>query len=202
MIRITLTFPIFLLPFLLYSTSKTTILDTTGRPLRHNSMYYILPSTPGHGGGLKMTPKNKTSPCPLYVSQHDHEIYPGLPVWFLPTNSKDTQITASTDYNILFNALNPCLESAAWQLVTETVTRKRYVVTGGAIGNPGEKTVYSWFQIEKAGQGKFEYKIMFCPNVCPSCMLRCGHLGVYAQDDGNILLGVTGRALLISFKKA
>ncbi|XP_074276433.1 miraculin-like [Silene latifolia] len=165
-------------------------------------MYYILPSSPGHGGGLQISPRNRTSPCPLYVTQHNVEIYPGLPVWFLPTNPKDTQITASTDYNILFNVVNPCLESAVWQLVQEAGTRKRYVATGGDIGNPGNKTVYSWFQIEKAGAEKYEYKIVFCPSVCPSCMLRCGHLGVFVEKDGSLFLGVAGRALLISFKKA
>ncbi|XP_021746649.1 kunitz trypsin inhibitor 2-like [Chenopodium quinoa] len=182
------------------------VFDTKGRPLRAKSRYYILPVAQGQGGGLTMSPKNRTTFCPLHVAQEDQEIYPGLPVWFLPKDSSQRVVTLSSDLNILFNTVNICLQSAGWQLIVDHTMRRKYVTTGGAIGNPGEETISSWFSIEKAGRGvnidDYHYMIVYCPNVCQFCMVMCGHVGVFVQEDGSRLLGLTDRPLHVMFKKA
>ncbi|XP_010683390.2 kunitz trypsin inhibitor 5 [Beta vulgaris subsp. vulgaris] len=199
----------FLLLFLSPSwgnAADTSVLDTEGRPLRAKSRYYILPASQGQGGGITVSQKNQTTLCPLYVSQESQEIYLGLSVWFLPSKHNQRLIYISSDINILFNMVNMCLQSAAWKLTIDHTTWRKYVATGGAIGNPGEETVSSWFKIEKVKSGSYEYdynyKIMYCPNVCSFCMVICGDVGVFVQDDGTRLLGLSDRPFYVMFKKA
>lgn len=182
------------------------VLDTKGRPLRSHSRYYILPANQGQSGGLTISPRNRTSICPLYVAQEFHQVYPGLPAWFLPSDSRQRLISLSSDVNILFNIVNICLQSAGWRLTIDNATMRRYVATGGAIGNPGEETLSSWFKIEKV-QGSnneygYRYKIVFCPNVCTFCMVMCGDVGIFVQEDGTRLLGLSQHPLYVMFKKA
>ncbi|KNA22880.1 hypothetical protein SOVF_029880 [Spinacia oleracea] len=196
----------FLLPCGNAGAAGNAVLDTNGRPLRARSRYYIVPVAHGQGGGLTMLSKNTTSFCPLYVVQ---EMYPGLPVWFLPNNPRQRLVTLSSDLNILFNAISNCLQSVGWQLTVDHTTGRKYVATGGAIGNPGEETVSSWFNIEKVrtigrrgNESGNHYKIVFCPNVCEFCMVMCGDVGVFVQEDGTRLLALTDRPLHVMFKKA
>ena len=183
------------------------VLDTKGRSLKANSMYYILPATQGQGGGLMMLPRNRTSHCPHYVSQLNLDIFPGLPLWFLPENPKQKRVSISSDVNILFNVVNSCLQSAAWQIIVDRATKRKYVGTGGVIGSPGEETVRSWFKIEKVkrnryGLYQYDYKIVYCPNVCSFCMVMCGDIGVFVLEDGSRFLGLSDHPFYVMFKKA
>ncbi|KAL2903888.1 Kunitz trypsin inhibitor 2 [Bienertia sinuspersici] len=193
------------LPVLFSIATDTDVLDIKGHPLRAHSRYYILPVNVGEGGGLTILPKNRTSICPLYVAQEKLQVYAGLPVWFLPIDPKQHHVSLSSDLNILFNVVNICLQSAAWRLTLDCATGRRYVATGGAIGNPGEETLSSWFKIEKVESSYLygnHYKIVFCPSVCRFCMVMCEDVGVLVQEDGTRLLGLSQHPLYVMFKKA
>ncbi|XP_010683193.2 kunitz trypsin inhibitor 5 [Beta vulgaris subsp. vulgaris] len=187
----------------LTSTADTTaVLDINGRPLQAGCNYYILPVIRGRGGGLTMTSKNATELCPLYVAQEDHEVSNGLPLKFYPVNPKDKRISLSSDLNFVFDAATTCVQSTGWSLTIEMETGRRYVGTGGEIGNPGVETVDNWFKIEKDGSGKYYYKIVYCPGVCNFCKVMCGDVGVFIEKDGRRLLGFSDQPLLVMFKKA
>ncbi|KAK9750771.1 hypothetical protein RND81_02G220800 [Saponaria officinalis] len=184
------------------TTATTAVLDINGHPLKPNTPYYILPVIRGRGGGLTMSPKNTTSPCPLYAAQEPQEISQGKPLKLYP--SQKTQIiTLSTDLNIVFSAFAAyCRQSTGWQLRHDDQTERRYVGLGVVTGAPGVATVSNWFKIEKSGSGVHDYKIVFCPSVCNFCKVLCGDIGVFVEGDGRRLLGFSGQPLLVMFKKA
>lgn len=178
--------------------------DINGHPLKPKYSYHILPVIRGRGGGLTLTPKNKTEPCPLFVAQENHEISNGLPLKFYPVNPKDKKVSLSFDLNIVFDASTICVQSTGWKLSIDEVSGRAYVGTGGMIGNPGLESVDNWFKIEKAGKGNYYYyKIVFCPSVCKFCKVMCGDIGVFVEDDGSRLLGFRNeQPLLVVFKRA
>lgn len=183
------------------SAATTTVLDINGHPLRADTEYFILPVFRGRGGGLTLLPKNDTASCPLFVGQEFQEISSGLPIKLFPVNPKQKLISLSSDLNFVFEAASICITSNTWQLVLEEETGRRLVGSSGSRGNPGVKTVSNWFKIEKAGSGKFDYKIVYCPSVCNFCKVMCGDLGVFIEKDGRRLLGFTDQPLLVMFKK-
>ncbi|KNA12470.1 hypothetical protein SOVF_125760 [Spinacia oleracea] len=196
-----------ILLFLSLSPPTTTaanpaVLDINGHPLRPRSNYYILPVVRGRGGGLTMLSKNTTEVCPLYVAQENHEVSNGLPLKFYSVNPKDTKIFVSTDLNFVFDASTICVQSNTWELTIDEETGRRYIGVGGEIGNPGVQTVSNWFKIEKAGSGKYDYKIVYCAGVCNFCKIMCGDIGAFVEEDGRRLLGFSGQPLLVRFKKA
>ncbi|KAJ4759603.1 Kunitz-type trypsin inhibitor [Rhynchospora pubera] len=174
------------------------VYDTDGHPLHPGKQYYILPVIRGHGGGLTMMPHHNHL-CPLYVAQENMEVKRGLPLIFRPANSKDKVVHLSSDLNIEFAAVTTCVMTTAWRLGdVEAPTSKRYVITGGFIGNPGQETVSNWFKIEKLGNK--EYKLVFCPSVCKTCKVLCGDVEVL-NEGGKRLLGLGDESFPVMFKK-
>ncbi|XP_021741083.1 kunitz trypsin inhibitor 2-like [Chenopodium quinoa] len=185
------------------AVKTTPILDINGRPLETGSNYYILPVIRGRGGGLTISPKNATESCPLYVAQENHEVSNGLPLKLYTTNPNEKRIPLGSDVNIVFDAASSCVQSTGWTLAFDEATGKQHVGTGGTIGNPGVDTLSNWFRILKGGNGKYDYKISYCPGVCIFCTVMCGDVGVFIGEDGTRFLGLTDdRPLLVRFKKA
>ncbi|XP_021722895.1 kunitz trypsin inhibitor 2-like [Chenopodium quinoa] len=186
------------------TAANTAVLDIDGHPLQANTNYYIFPVIRGRGGGLTLAPKNSTQPCPLYVAQDNLELSKGLPLKFYPVNPKDRRIPLSTDLNIVFDVSSICVQSTGWKLTRFDETQRSYVGISGTIGNPSAQTLSNWFRIDKAGTGKYDYKIVFCPSVCELCRPICGELGVFIQKDGKRFLGLpfNDQPLLVKFKKA
>ncbi|KAJ8441339.1 hypothetical protein Cgig2_024851 [Carnegiea gigantea] len=151
----------------------------------------------GRGGGLTLLPQNDTASCPLYVGQKRHEVSNGLPLELFPVNPKQKLIALSSDLNFVFDASTICITSTGWRLTVEEATGRRLVGISGTIGNAGLKTVHNWFKIEKAGSGKYDYKIVYCPSVCSFCKVLWGNVGVFVEKDGRRLLGFTDQPLLM-----
>lgn len=153
-----------------------------------------------------MLPMNNT--CPLYVAQETHEISCGLPLKSYPKDPKRNKIPVDMDTNIVFDdghGSSICVKhsNSGWMLSFDEATGNRYVGIGGSIGNPGMETLSNWFVISKAENGVYDYKISFCPAVCPACTIMCGDLGVFIGEDGTTrFLGITDRPLVVRFKKA
>ena len=147
-----------------------------------------------------MLPMNKT--CPLYVAQETHEISFGLPLKFYPKDPKRNKIPVDMDTNIVFDASSICVKHSGWMLTFDEATGNRYVGIGGSIGNPGMETLSNWFVISKAENGMYDYKISFCPAICPACTIMCGDVGVFIGEDGTRFLGLNDRPLVVMFKKA
>ncbi|XP_021722896.1 kunitz trypsin inhibitor 2-like [Chenopodium quinoa] len=186
------------------TAANTAVLDIDGQPLQADTNYYILPVFRGRGGGVTLAPKNSTQPCPLYVAQDNLELSKGLPLKFYPVNPKDRRIPLSTDLNIVFDVSTICVQSTGWSLTSfdDDETQRLYIGISGTIGNPGIETISNWFKIEKAGSGKYDYKIVFCPGVCEFCRPICGDVGVFIKKDGTRFLGLlSDQPLLVKFKK-
>ncbi|KAL5983004.1 hypothetical protein ACLOJK_017084 [Asimina triloba] len=173
------------------------VLDVQGKNLQPNVDYYILPVIRGRGGGLALATRNGS--CPLSVAQERFEVSNGLPLTFRPVNSRDKVVSLSTDMNVVFSAVTICVQSTAWSLSFDKATNRRYVSTGGEIGNPGRSTLSNWFKIEKYNNK--DYKLVFCPGVCDFCKVICGDLGIFVED-GRRWLGFNGTAFPVMFKKA
>ncbi|CAA7399103.1 unnamed protein product [Spirodela intermedia] len=196
--------PIFLLSTVLLSflasaagQSTTAVRDTAGKELRRASRYYILPLRRGSGGGLTLAARKGR--CPLYVAQEIFEVARGLPVTFRPVDPKDAVVRLSTDQNVEFAAATVCAQSTVWKLGDlDGSTKRRYVTTGGALGNPGLGTVSNWFKIERSGM---DYKLVFCPTVCKFCKVLCGDVGVF-YENGRRYLGLSAQPFPVMFKKA
>ena len=177
------------------SDAQTTVLDIDGQKLQPNVDYYILPVFRGRGGGLTLASRHG---CPFNVAQENNELSSGLPLKFLPVNTSDEVIQASTDLNVVFSAVTICVQSTVWMLGdVDSVTGQRYVTMGGVVGNPGLSTVSNWFKIEIYED---DYKLVFCPSVCSICKVICGDLGVFIED-GNRWLGVSEVPLPVKFRK-
>lgn len=196
--------PIFLLSALLLSflaaaagQPPAAVRDTAGKELRRASRYYILPVRRGSGGGLTLA--SRKGRCPLYVAQEVFEVARGLPVTFRPVNPKEAVVRLSTDLNVQFAAATVCVQSTVWTLGDlDESTGRRYVATGGAVGNPGLGTVGNWFKIERYGK---DYKLVFCPTVCKFCKVLCGDVGVF-YEKGRRYLGLSAQPFAVMFKKA
>ncbi|KAF9623986.1 hypothetical protein IFM89_007684 [Coptis chinensis] len=184
------------LPFPVDAATGTTVLDLDGQKVQANKKYYILPVVRGMGGGLALGLRNKT--CPFYVAQEILEVSKGLPLRLLPINATDKFVQVSTDMNFVFSAATICVQSTAWRLGSiDGVSGRRYVTTGGRVGNPGVGTVSNWFKIESY---MHDYKLVFCPTVCNFCKVICGDVGVFLED-GKRWLGLSDVPFPIMLKK-
>ncbi|KAF6153364.1 hypothetical protein GIB67_003554 [Kingdonia uniflora] len=178
------------------SATSTPVLDIDGHKLQTRTNYYVLPLVRGRGGGLALSLRNNT--CPFYVAQEGSEVLRGLPVKFLATSTKEKFVQESADVNIVFSGATICVQSTAWRLGgVDKITGRRYVQSGGVVGNPGKGTVSNWFKIEKYNS---DYKLVFCPSVCNFCKVICGDLGVFIED-GKRWLGLSDVPLSVFFKK-
>ncbi|KAL5721313.1 hypothetical protein ACHQM5_004971 [Ranunculus cassubicifolius] len=189
-------FSIALLPL----SFSTTVLDINGENVQTNTNYYILPVSRGLGGGLGIAQRNTTR-CPLYVAQESQDVFSGVPLKFLPADTKEKFAQVSKDMNFVFSANTICVQSMGWRLGgVDEVTGKRYVATNGVIGNPGRSTISNWFKIERFDQNY--YRLVFCPSVCSLCKVVCGDVGIF-NEDGRRWLGLTdGVQFRVVFKKA
>ncbi|KAK9115511.1 hypothetical protein Sjap_014458 [Stephania japonica] len=169
------------------TTTGAVVLDISHRKLQTGTGYYVLPVIRGMGGGLTLKLKNKT--CPSYAGQDRLEISRGLPLKFIPADTKQKFVQESTDMNVVFSAATICMQSTEWRLgnVVDN-TGRQYVMSGGVTGNPGVGTVQSG-------------ELVFCPTVCKFCKVICGDLGVFVEN-GERWLGLSDVPLAVMFKKA
>ncbi|KAL2507237.1 Kunitz family trypsin and protease inhibitor protein [Forsythia ovata] len=181
------------------------VLDASGKLLRANSDYYILPASHRSGGGLDLT-NTKNMTCPLDVVQRGDD-NPGIPVAFFPVNLKKGVVRVFTDLNIMFtdtftDLYTLCPESTIWKLdhyhPYDPLNIEYFITTGGVVGNPGRETQGNWFKIKKFGGG---YKLLHCPSVCTYCDVVCKDVGIYVQN-GHRRLALTNVPFKVVFKKA
>ncbi|XP_071709589.1 miraculin-like [Rutidosis leptorrhynchoides] len=189
-------------------TTTSTPFDSDGHEVQPGLKYYIIPiQSNDSGGGLSLASRDGF--CPPYVVQENTQLSKGLPLRFLPLDTKQNSITLSSDVNIVFMAATICVQSTVWKISTGAggsgggddmvVGRLYYVRSGGVVGRPGVGTVSNWFKIEKVGD--IGYKIVFCPSVCGSCKVVCGDVGVL-EDSGKKWLAIDNQPFVFTFKKA
>ncbi|KAK9145398.1 hypothetical protein Sjap_005301 [Stephania japonica] len=171
--------------------------DITGKKLLSGVDYYILPAKEVGGLGLG---RNKQSYCPLEVVHWEFEGWNGVPVKFLPLNSKKGIVRISTDLNVKFDTDDDDCDEAVWRLSPFDYKVNHYfVTTGGSEGNPGCKTFSNWFLIEKFDD---DYKLMFCPSVCKSRKeILCQDIGIEVDGEGKRRLAISSEPFKVKFKK-
>ncbi|GER38428.1 trypsin inhibitor [Striga asiatica] len=181
------------------SEQPSPVLDIESNVVKAGVDYYILPVVRGMGGGLTVgSTGNRT--CPFNVVQEQLEVDQGLPLTFHPVNPKKSVVRVSTDQNIEFSGMSICVQSLVWTLEREESSSRYLISTGGVKGNPGRETVSNWFKIEEY---EGDYKLVFCPTVCNYCKVMCKDVGVFVEDDGQRVLGLTDNApFRVMFKKA
>ncbi|XP_015966175.1 miraculin-like [Arachis duranensis] len=186
------------------NASPPEVLDTSAKILRADSNYYIVPYWPQPtkcltSGGLGLTSIGQT--CPLDVILVNDRYHGRLPLSFTPINPKKGVIRVDTDLNIKFAARTSCPHhSTAWTLefFGSNKAPQWFVTTGGALGNPGWKTMYNWFKIEEYDGA---YKLVHCPSFLPHKHL-CQNVGVVVDRNGNKRLALTHVPLKVQFQKA
>ncbi|KAL8192524.1 hypothetical protein R6Q57_027709 [Mikania cordata] len=77
--------------------------------------------------------------------------------------------------------------------------RKQAVSSCGVLGNPGSKTISSWFKIEKYEN---DYKFVCCPTMCDTCRPDCGDIGTTIAKNGRRSLLLSTEPLKVKFIKA
>ncbi|KAI4297121.1 hypothetical protein L6164_037025 [Bauhinia variegata] len=179
--------------------SPEQVVDTFGKKLRVGSNYYIVPVStyPKRGtlGGLALASIGLM--CPLDVVAVRG--YPGLPLTFTPIDPKKGVVRVSSDLNIQFSAKTKCPQSTVWQLDHfDAKTGQWFVTTGGVLGNPGWQTLRNWLKIEKYDA---DYKLRYCPTVCPYRHL-CKDVGLYVDEYGNNRLALSDVPIKVRFQKA
>ncbi|KAJ4956626.1 hypothetical protein NE237_013409 [Protea cynaroides] len=146
------------------------------------------------------------------VKQSSNDMNMGTPVMFFPESwqnqpsrqgqesagagirflgkieEEEMMIQQSMDMNIGFSGMN----DTVWQVEErrQHSSGSRYVTLKGKLGHPGESTVRNWFKIERMSKGNPIYRIVYCPNVCESCYVVCGRVGIL-NEDGNRWLSVS-----------
>ncbi|KAL8241169.1 hypothetical protein R6Q59_014524 [Mikania micrantha] len=180
------------------SSGQSPILDTNHHPLVTCRSYYIVPATSGRGGGVTLSPTTLNQTCPLDVAQENNEQRNGLPLNFLLAYpNRAGVIRDSVDLNIKFSSATTCDKPAVWRI--EEVNGQRVVSSRGVLGNPGSKTISSWFKIEKYEN---DHKIVFCPTVCDTCRPDCGDIGTTIAKNGRRSLLLSNEPLKVKFIKA
>lgn len=180
------------------ATTGTAVLDVSRSKVRPGTDYYILPVIRGRGGGLTLASRNGS--CPLNVVQEGFEVANGLPMKFYPIDPKAKVVTLSTDMNVVFSGATICVQSTVWRLQFDEATGRRYVGTGGVIGNPGISTLSNWFKLDKM-ESSGDYKLVFCPGVCNFCKVICSDVGVFVEN-GKRWLGLTESPFPVMIKRA
>ncbi|KAL5081246.1 hypothetical protein RYX36_009667 [Vicia faba] len=183
------------------------VLDTSGKKLRVDANYYIIPATPfficgfvscfNISGGVSLETTSES--CPLDVVVVKQSL--GLPLRFKPLNNNLGVIRVSTYLNIMFsnqssNSRCP-RDSLVWK-IDPFSKEETYVTMGGVLGNPGSQTIGNWFKIEKYDDA---YKLVYCPNVCPSCKHVCKDIGNYVNKTGEMHLALTNDPFKVKFQK-
>ncbi|KAK7270712.1 hypothetical protein RJT34_26070 [Clitoria ternatea] len=187
-----------------------TVVDTSGKKLRADANYYIIPAVPfticslvscSNGGGLTLDSVDDSCPLDVVIEKANE----GLPLTFTPYDTKKTVIRVSTDLNIRFSEVDQrCANfSTVWKVDDshhDGSVGQRIVTTGGALGNPGENTILNWFKIEKFDDA---YKLVYCPTVCPSCKPHvCKDLGMFVDSNKRKHLATSDEPFKVKFQKA
>jgi hypothetical protein len=187
--------------------SPDQVIDTSGKKLRADTNYYIIPAKPFticgfvscfNSGGIALETVGESCPLDVVVVKHNQ----GLPLRFTPVNNKKGVIRVSTDLNIKFS--NDAYDSRCpnhslvWK-IDPFSKEETFVTTNGVLGNPGSNTIHNWFQIEKYEDA---YKLVYCPNVCPTCNHVCKDIGIYVYKTREMRLALTNVPFKVKFQKA
>ena len=185
-------------------TSPEQVLDTSGKVLREGVNYNILISMPYTScrspQGLGLSKIGNSCPLDVVVVDINHR----LPLRFIPVNPKKGVIRVATDLNIMFPDRNVTCphHSTVWKVDNFHVSKgHRLVTTGGVVGYPGRETIGNWFKIEKY-DGAYNYKLVYCPSVCPSCKHECKNVGMVVDQNGNQHLALSDVPFQFRFLKA
>ncbi|KAJ4969403.1 hypothetical protein NE237_016104 [Protea cynaroides] len=174
----------------------------------------------GVGGGVSVDRRHSSSSqghqIPT-VKQSSYDRNMGTPVMFSPASSQHpelqlqqtknsaagvrfltetevegkTTIRESMDMNFGFSGM----DNRVWQVEDRNdqssgSSNRRYVTLNGKPGNPGESTIRNWFRIERMSEHNPIYRIAYCPNVCESCHVECGRVGIN-RKNGNRWLSIS-----------
>lgn len=182
----------------LVGATNTSVVDVDGNQLLPNTKYYIY--TPLGGGGLALSIRDRRYPCPPNIMQENGVASVGLALKIFPADGKQ-EIDLQSDVNFAFMATTVCVQRTVWRLGDpDWATGRRYVRSGGVVGRAGAETVRNWFKIERFGEGRYSYKIVYCPSVCSGCRVECGDVGVHVEN-GRRWLALGAQPLSIVFKK-
>ncbi|KAL2903854.1 Trypsin inhibitor BvTI [Bienertia sinuspersici] len=180
-----ITLLLFLSPF---PTLLAFVVDIEDNPLRNSGSYYIIPK--GDGGSLTLAEKSGEPECPNYITQKPSS--KGLPVT-ISSLLRILYIPVSAPVFFAFNTdSSTCTAPQGWRVITDTITSKKYVVTGGLPST----TFPVLFTIEETGSGdkKIAYKIRYCDQED-----NCGDVGFFEENG---LMGITDEnLLLVEFNK-
>ncbi|CAJ1952329.1 unnamed protein product [Sphenostylis stenocarpa] len=169
------------------------VVDTSGKKVRADGFYYIVPAS-SDVGGLALSTTGQD--CPLDVVAVDG--YQGQYLSFELVNDKKGVVRVSTDLNIYFSTYTTCPQSTVWKLKDfDYSTSQWFVTTGGGFGNPGPDTIRNWFKIEKYEDA---YKLVYCPSVCNDCSYPCSDIGIY-QDQYGKRLALSSQPYKVQFQK-
>ncbi|KAL5081238.1 hypothetical protein RYX36_009659 [Vicia faba] len=187
--------------------SPDEVLDTLGKKLRADANYYIIPAKPfticgfvscfNTSGSVALEVTGESCPLDVVVVKHNS----GLSLRFTPVNNKKGVIRVSTDLNIMFS--NEAYDSRCphdylvWK-IDPFSKEETFVITGGVLGNPDSQTIGNWFKIEKYDDA---YKLVYCPNVCPSCKHVCKDIGYYVYKTREMRLALTNVPFKVKFQK-
>ncbi|XP_021292310.1 21 kDa seed protein [Herrania umbratica] len=185
------------------NAANSAVLDLDGDELQTGVEYYVVSAIWGAGGGGLALGRASDQSCPEIVVQRRSDLDDGTPVIFSNADSEDDVVRVSTDLNIEFVPIRDrlCSTSTVWKLDDyDNSAGKWWVTTDGVKGEPGARTLTSWFKIESAGA--LGYKFRFCPSVCDSCAPLCSDIGKHSDDDGQIRLALSDNGWPWVFKKA
>ncbi|XP_043696890.1 21 kDa seed protein-like [Telopea speciosissima] len=196
---------------------QSAVHDTDGNKLQAGMSYYIVSAIRGGGGGgvspgrrESSTSQSHTAHTPT-VKQSSYDRNMGTPVMFSPASSEHPElelpsveeeetmiIRESMDMNICFSGMDNRAwqveerreQSSGWWWSSSKNSSLRYVTVKGKPGHPGESTVRNWFRIERISEGSPVYRIVYCPNVCESCHVVCGRVGI-TKENGERWLSVS-----------
>ncbi|XP_043716722.1 21 kDa seed protein-like [Telopea speciosissima] len=198
------------------------VLDTDGNELRAGEPYYIVSAyRRGRGGGVSFD--RVESSRKAMVNQHASDKNFGTPVMFFPaSNSQEKEdlervlretsrspspareriIRESTDLNIRFSEMPVVWQVGESKQSSSSPSQMRHVMLGGQPGHPGSSTVRNWFKIESMSRSSPEYRLTYCPNVCESCQVMCGNIGVTMESGKRWLSVSQNREFPFVFVKA
>ncbi|XP_004515058.1 miraculin-like [Cicer arietinum] len=165
------------------------VLDTSGKKLRVDADYYIIPA---NGGFIDLETNGESCPLHVVVDKHSQ----GLPLRFAPIKGV---IRVSIDLNIMLaNYDSRCPHHSIVWKIDPSSKEETFVTLGGVLGYPSSKTIQSWFKIEKYEDA---YKLVYCPYVCPSCKHVCKDIGIYVYKDREMRLALTNIPFKVKFKE-
>ncbi|MCH81067.1 miraculin-like [Trifolium medium] len=167
------------------------VLDISGKKLRLDADYYIIPAN--GAGNIDVVSTDESCPLHIVIAKHSQ----GLPLRIAPVKGV---IRVSTDLNIMLaNSDSRCPNySIVWK-IDPFSKEETFLTTGGILGHAGSNSIHSWFKIEKYDD---DYKLVYCPNVCPSCKHVCKDVGYYRYKNMEMRLALTNVPFKVKFQEA